>query len=147
MVPQQSYSINAITVVCNISFATKPDSSAHCTNVHVKANPIHMVNHSVNATVATHVCINSGDLKTTVQNSSKTKCVNIKFKVDTGADTNLLPLDPPYHKLHHNATAKSLQKDPSVHLFAYNGSEIQYFGSCPPKCVLKTTALWSTFML
>ena len=51
----------------------------------------------------------------------------MQFRVDTGADTNLLPLDL-YHKLNPNATAKSLHKDPSVHLFAYNVSEIQYFG-------------------
>ena len=70
----------------------------------------------------------------------------MQFKADTGADTNLLPLDL-YHKLHSNATAKSLQKDPSVHIFTYNGSKIQDFGIYPLQCILKTTALWSTFML
>ena len=82
----------------NVSFATKPDSSANCPNVHIKANPSHMVNHSVNATSATNVCINSCDFKTNVQISSKTKCVNMHFKVDAGEDTHLLPLDI-YHKL------------------------------------------------
>ena len=104
--------------------------SANCTNVHVKANPNCMVNDSVNATSATNICINCCDLKVNVQISSKTKHVNMQFKVHTGADTNLLQLDL-YHKLHPNATAKSLQKDPGVHLFSYNGSEIQYFGICP----------------
>ena len=66
MVPQQSYSMNAITVVCNVSFATKPDSSANCTNIHNKANPNHMVNHSLNAASATNVCILSCDLKANV---------------------------------------------------------------------------------
>ena len=59
MMPQQSYAMNAITVVCNIPIATKPDSGANCTKVYVKANPNHMVNHSANATSATSVCINS----------------------------------------------------------------------------------------
>ena len=45
MVLQQSYSMNAITVVHDVSYTTKPDSSANCTNVHVKANPNHMANH------------------------------------------------------------------------------------------------------
>ena len=36
--------MNAITVVCNVLFATKPDSIANCTKVHVKANPNCMVN-------------------------------------------------------------------------------------------------------
>ena len=30
MVPQQSYSMSATIVVPNVSFATKPDSSANC---------------------------------------------------------------------------------------------------------------------
>ena len=100
-----------------------------------------MVNHSVNATSATNVCMSSCYLKANVQISSKTKHFNMQFKVDTRADTNLLPLDL-YHKLHPNVMAKSLQKDPSVHVFAYNGSKMQYFGICPCKCILKTTALW-----
>ena len=119
MIPQQSYSMNAITVVCNVSFATKPDSSVNCTNMHIKANPNCMVNHSVNITSATNVCINGCDLKAHVQISSKPKHVNMQFKVDTGADINLLPLDL-YQKLHPNAIVKY-----SVHLFVYNGYEIQ----------------------
>ena len=114
----------------DISFATKPDSSVNCTNVQVKANPNCMVNHNVTATSATNVCIDSCDLKVNIQISSKTKCINIQFKVDTGTDTNLLPLDL-YHILHPNATAKSRQKNHSGHLFAYNGSKTQYFGICP----------------
>ena len=102
--------MNAITVLHTVSFATKPDSSANCTSVHASANPNHMVNHSVNATSATNVCIDSCDLKANFQSSSKTKCVNMQFKIDAGVDTNLLPLDL-YHKLHPNGTAKSLQKD------------------------------------
>ena len=121
MMPQQSskqsYSENAITVVHNVSFATKPNFSANCTNVYVKANSNHRMNHSINATRATNVCINSFDLKANVQISSKTKCVNVQFKVDTVSNTNLMPLDL-YHKLHPNATGQSLQMDPSVHLFA-----------------------------
>ena len=139
MVPHQSYSMNTITVVCEVSFATKPDSSANCTNVHVIANPNHMVHHSVNATSATNVHNNSCYLKANVQISSKTKHVNIQLKVDTEADINLLPLDL-YHKFHPNPTAKSLLKDPSVHLFAYNISKIQYFGICPLQVILKVTA-------
>ena len=130
MVPQQNYSMNTVTVVCDVSFVSKPDASANCTNVHVKANPNCMMNHSVNATSATNVCTSSYDLKANVQISRKTKCVNMQFKVDSGVDTNLLPLDL-YHKLHPKARTKWLQKDPSVHLFAYNGFKIQYFGICP----------------
>ena len=105
MVAQWSYSMNAITVVCNVSFATKPDSSAYCTKVHVKANSDHMMNHNVAARSAINVCIDSCDLKASVQISRRTKHVNVQFKVDIGADTNLLPLDL-YHKLHPNATMK-----------------------------------------
>ena len=101
-----------------------------CVLMCMSKNPSCMVNHSVNATSDTSVCIDSCYLKTNVQISSKTKCVHVQFKVDTGADTYLLPLDL-YHKLHPNATAKSLQKDSSVHLFAYIQSEIQLFGTCP----------------
>ena len=122
--------MNALTVVHDVSLATKPDSSAICTNVHVKANLKDALNKSVNATSATNVCINSCDLKANVQISSKTKHVYMQFKVDTDMDTNLLPLDL-YHKLHPNAMAISLQKDPGVHQFAYNGSKIKYFGICP----------------
>ena len=100
--------------------ATKSDARANCTNVHIKVNPNCMVNNRVNAIGATNVCIDGCDLKANVQISSKTKCVNMQFKVDTWADTNLLPLDL-YHKLHPNAIAQSLQKDPGVHIFAYNG--------------------------
>ena len=117
--------MNAITVVHNVSFASKPDSSADCTNMHVKANPNHVMNHSVNATSATNVCMDSCDLKANVEISSKTKYVNMQFKADIGGYCHwILSQTQP------NATAKSLQKDPSVHLFAYNGSEIQYFGIC-----------------
>ena len=122
--------MNAITVSHDVSFATKPDSSANCTNMYVKANPNHVKNHSVNATSEPNVCIHSCDLKANVQISSKNRCVNMQFKVDTGVDTILLPLDL-YHKLHTNAIAKLLQTNTSVHLFAYNGSEIQYFCICP----------------
>ena len=66
-----------------------------------------MVNHSVNVTSAINVCINSCDLKASVQISSQTKYVSMQFKEDTGADTNILPLDL-YHKIHPNAAAKSL---------------------------------------
>ena len=118
-----------IAVVHDVSFVTNHDSSANCTNTHVKANPNCMVNHSVNATSAINVCIDSHDLKASVQISIKTKCVNMQFIVDTGADSNLLPLDL-YHRLYPNVTAKSLQKDQSVNLFACNGSEIQYFCIC-----------------
>ena len=138
--------MNAITVVHTVSFATKPDSSANCTKVHVKANPSCMVNHSVNATSATNVSLDSCDLKANIQISNKTKCVKMQFKVDTGADTTLLPFDL-YHKVHPNTTEKSLEKDPSVYLFAHNGSEIQYFGTCPSTDIIKATALWSNFML
>ena len=106
MVPQQSYSMNAITVLHNVSFATRPDSSENYTNVHIKPNPSHMVKYSVNATGATNVCINSFHLKANVLISSKTKYVSMQCKVNTGADTILLPLDL-YQKLHPNATAKS----------------------------------------
>ena len=68
----QSYSMNAITVECDVSFATKPDSSTICTNVHVKANPNDIVSHC-NA-VSTNICINSCD---NVKINSKTKCVNM----------------------------------------------------------------------
>ena len=71
MVPQKSYSMNASTVVHNVSFDVKPESSANYTTVHVKANQSHMVNHSVNATSATNVCIYSCDLKANIQTSSK----------------------------------------------------------------------------
>ena len=39
MEPNQSYSMKALTVVHDVSVATKPGSSANCTNVHVKENP------------------------------------------------------------------------------------------------------------
>ena len=69
----------------------------------------------------------------------------MQFKVDTGADTNLLPLDL-YHKVHPNVTAKLLKKDLLIHLFSYNDFENQALVYAPSKYVLKATALWSTFM-
>ena len=84
MVPQQNYSMNTIPVVHNVSFATKPDTSMNFTNVHVKVNQNCMVNHSVNTPSATNVCINSCDLKSNVQVSSKIKCISMQFKVDMG---------------------------------------------------------------
>ena len=130
--------------MCDVSFATKPNSSTNCTKVHAKANQNHMANDSVNATSASNVCIDSSDLKANVQISNKTICVNMCFKVDTGLATNLLPLDL-YYKFHLNTTAKSLQKDPSMHLFAYNGSEIQYFGVCPLQVHFKSNCFVVNF--
>ena len=103
-----------------------------------------MVNHSVNATSATNVCINSCDLKANVQITSKTKCVNMQFKADIGMDTNLLPLDL-YHKLQLNGTEKSLQMDLCVHLHAYNGSKIQYFHICPLQVCFKNNCFVVSF--
>ena len=80
MVPQKRYSMNAITVVCGVSFATKLDSRANCTKMHFEVNPNHMMNHSVNASSATNVCINSCDLKANVQSAAKPNMLTCNSK-------------------------------------------------------------------
>ena len=105
-----------------------------------------MVNHCVNATSATSVCIESCDLKANVQINSKTKCVNMQFKVDDGVDTNLLPFifitnsTLILQKYHYKRTQVYIYlpiMDPIYSTLVYALS----------KCVLKVTPLWSTFML
>ena len=79
---------------------------------------------------ATNVCTNSCDLKPMFKSAAKPNVLPCIFKVDREVDIHLLLLHL-YHNLQPNDTAKSLQKDSSVHLFAYNGSATQFFDICP----------------
>ena len=61
-------------------------------------------------------------------------CMTTKFKVDTGADGNLLPLTE-FFKHFPNAIMNQLAKtrDPSTALYAYNNTEIKQSGMCELK--------------
>ena len=54
-----------------------------------------------------------------------TNGTNIRYKIDSGAQVNILPLHA-YHKLYKKPTVKKA----NVKLTAYNGSDIPVIGKC-----------------